>query len=716
MMDEKFWIPDDKIEKVRKNNHGGTKEPSEGHGDYIYDSIVKAIETSREYRDSRKIDSVPLMYVKTRRGVMSSTSARSNGLTVEYSYKDGYELVSVTDNSLKTIHDKANEYRETFEDERKNKSLFDDIQEFSANTHLVSKISDDIVNVIDSDHFECRVSMIAEGLGADLSGYCQDVLDVLNKNDVKITEGMEVFQGLGFIDIQAVPGIIEELVENPAVLSINSVSEVSFDPGVLDDGKSTIPELDSDVDVNSLPIICVFDTGVRFPETLSSVVAGHDHPDWVIPGDSIHGTEVASKLVFGNIKEGEKLRPRCRVYDYCLTDGRNLNTVRMARDIREAVGLLHDTIKVYVLSINRIVASGEVADPLTIAIDELTSLYGVRFVVSSGNNNMGFELPMEEMLDDSDSNIRPPADAVSSITVGSVNGKSYGGSDAVKDEPSIYTCKGPGRCRVWKPDLVAHSAVARTESSVHHDEYSRVVTPYGIHYSGGTSLAAPYVAGRLGVIRRSIGDDGTLMSTALLIASAYDPEWEVPISYLERENVIGYGVLPDDDVMEGTRIILLHQGIINPSDDILLKIPIPIDMNVSYHTDDRPRVNVICVSNVCINHHFGEKAVLGNVAIYTKDGAKNGGAGMDIWSTLHRRTIPLRQDEEGDWTIRLSASSRGTMKGDDIQYAICVTIHDPNGYDLADYVRSRQDYPEFISLKDVQVIESPKEKVIINSR
>ncbi|MBE6515003.1 MAG: hypothetical protein E7Z69_08305 [Thermoplasmata archaeon] len=712
-MNEKFWIPEDKMERVKKNNRGGTTEPSNEHGKYIYDSIERAIEVSRAYRDSKKIDSAPLMHIKMRKGVMNNTSAKSNGLTVEYSFKDGYELVSVTDSSLKTIHDKVGEYRETFEGERKNKSLFDDIQEFSASTHLIPKISDDIVNVIDTESFDCRVSMIVEGLGADLSGYYRNVMDVFERHDVKITEDLQVFQGLGFIDIQAVPEIIEELVENPAVLSVNSVSMVSFDCGGFDDNLSTIPELDTDVDISSLPIVCVFDTGVRFPEALSSVVAGHDHPDWVIPGDSNHGTEVASKLVFGNIKEGEKLRPRCRVYDYCITDGRDLNTVRMAGDIRKAVGLLHDTIKVYVISINRIAADGEVADPLTIAIDELTSMYGVRFVVSSGNTKVT-ELSIEEMLDDSDSNIRPPADAISSITVGSVNGMTYEESNAVRDEPCIYTCKGPGRCRVWKPDLVVHSAVPKTKSSIHHDEYSRVITPYGIHYSGGTSFAAPYVAGRLETIRRSIVDDGTLLSTALLIASAYDPEWEVPISYLEKENVVGYGVLPDDDAVKGTRIILLHQGIISTSDDILMKIPMPTDMDVSFHTDERPKVKIVCVSNAIINHHFGEKAVLGNVAIYTKDGAKNGGAGMDIWSTLHRRTIPLRQDEEEDWTIRLSASSRGIMKGSDIQYAICITIHDPDGYDLANYVRRRQDYPEFVTLKDVQAVKSPGERAIVN--
>lgn len=145
-------------------------------------------------------------------------------------------------------------------------------------------------------------------------------------------------------------------------------------------------------------------------------------------------------------------------------------------------------------------------------------------------------------------------------------------------------------------------------------------------------------------------------------------------------------------------------------------IPMPSDIGVSHHTGERPKVSVICVSNADINHHFGDKAALGNVAVYTKDGADNGGAGMDIWSTQHRRIIPLKKDEESDWTIRLSASSRGTMKGDEMKYAICVTIRDPNGYDLASYVRNRQDYPEFITLKDVQTVEDTREKEVIKTR
>ncbi len=708
-MADMFWLPDSELnESKRKNSRfSDDYEPSKEHGVNIYDGMQKAILDSNQYRNKMDIDAPPLLRLKMRGRVESNNSAASNGMNVEYSYPDGFDLVSVSDVSLKNICMKAKDYRDTFDDKRKNKTLFNRMSDISANTLPLKKMSREILNIIeDGNPIECQVSMVIGDVGQDLSNYSKAILNMLEGEDNVEIISIGTFQDMMFIDVRCDKDTLREVAISPAVISVDAITDVSMD--YVDDKNSfsQLFELD-DVDLSELGKVCILDTGICFPESLRSVVIGHTVAEGIIPGNEPHGTMVASKVVFGNIHVGRKLRPRCLVHDHCIMEGNRIDPVILAERIRKAVELLNDKFKVFVLSVNKTRPNESSSpDPLSIVIDEVCMKYGVRMITSVGNHNLGGGMTIDDILSDSDSDVRPPADSILSIAVGAVNGHSSDDCTTKRDEPTTYTCKGPGINKIWKPDIVTRSARLNRNNQVVEDEYSKVIGPHGILFEGGTSFSAPFAAGRLEEIRKHIGDDGVILSECLLIATAELPVWSSPLSYVNKHNVIGYGILPDEIGTEGSKVILLHRGKIKVGDELTVRIPIPMDIKVPRNRNDRPRVTITCVSDIRVDHRKGVEAARANIAIHSEDGSQDVGGGMELWSPIHQRIMYLRQDEVDDWAIRLVASGKKEMKDEYVAFALCVTISDPNGYDLSSFIRARAKYPIFTTISDIIKIEN----------
>jgi len=172
-MDDMYWLPDSEIrESIRnKKGHSSSPEPPAGHGVHIYNDVNKAIEDSKRYRYEKKIDAPPLLRIKMEGRAEYNESAVNNGFDVEYSYPDGYDLVSVSDTSLESISIKAREYMDTFDGRRKNKTLFNALTEITANTQSERKMSKEISDMMkDNKSVRCQISMVAEGSGNGLLG------------------------------------------------------------------------------------------------------------------------------------------------------------------------------------------------------------------------------------------------------------------------------------------------------------------------------------------------------------------------------------------------------------------------------------------------------------------------------------------------------------------------------------------------------------------
>ncbi|WP_084423329.1 S8 family peptidase [Cohnella thermotolerans] len=284
-------------------------------------------------------------------------------------------------------------------------------------------------------------------------------------------------------------------IEKTDFFNVETTQEASVDMGEL--------ELDPSVNLEELPIVAVLDSGVMFPESLSSLII----KNWVAPdssgGDSDHGTKVASRVAFKYINQqlsSSIITPRTRILDCNILDG-NVPVNIFIQRIQAAVSAHSDIVKIYNLSAN---ASSPIeGDEMSIIgyeLDALQSRTGVQFFVSAGNHKLWqTEFGLEDILDDDDSRISAPADSMLSVVVGSIIGADHQNSLSQRNQIAPYSRRGPGFQGFSKPDLSAYAGTIildGSDASVPNDPFSMVISKDGrLIPDAGTSFSAPIVAG-----------------------------------------------------------------------------------------------------------------------------------------------------------------------------------------------------------------------------
>jgi len=326
-----------------------------------------------------------------------------------------------------------------------------------------------------------------------------------------------------------IPSAMLARYENdPAIYRIEETHFFSADAD--DDATlSSAPfDLDDGVDISSLPMVVVLDSGVIFNAPIDSLVAHR----WLAPtskgGDFGHGSKVASRIAFnylgGQLLAG-KLTPRARIIDCNILDGSVPENVLIKR-IQAAVNEFADIAKIFNLSANtNIPIEGDEMSIIGYELDVLQLRNNVQFVVSAGNHNLWqTETSIEDILDDDDSRISAPADSMLSIVVGSVVGKDHLGSVASKNIIAPYSRRSPGFAGFSKPDISAYGGtvvITDDGSVVPNDDFSLVMTKDGRFVpDAGTSFTAPIVAGDLAEVLSITPDENILLAKALLYHNA----------------------------------------------------------------------------------------------------------------------------------------------------------------------------------------------------
>lgn len=333
------------------------------------------------------------------------------------------------------------------------------------------------------------------------------------------------------------------------------------------------------VDVTTLPTVVVLDDGIDFPDNFGpSLVPVH----WSASGCEYnpasfghHGTMVAGKVVFGDISISQEpilLTPRARVIDARISDGNPTPSDVFSARIREAVEKFADVADIFNLSFNdnHSPIDGDEMSQLGSDLDQLSCKYKIRFVISAGNHNLWqTQASLKDMLDDDDSRISVPADAMLGITVGAVVGAEHIGSVSRINDIAPYSRKGPGFQGFYKPDLVAYGATVLQNGHVPIDGYSvclsheRKLVP-----DAGTSFTAPKVAGDLAQIQQTVPGQDIGLAQALLFngtTTLFDKTGMSKEDLDFASNLYGRGLSSPQNCIYSTenRVTFLNKGTMN---------------------------------------------------------------------------------------------------------------------------------------------------------
>lgn len=155
------------------------------------------------------------------------------------------------------------------------------------------------------------------------------------------------------------------------------------------------------------------------------------------------------------------------------------------------------------------------------ALDRIQEANNVRFVIAAGNYQIApFRGWPAENLGEDD-RVRPPADSVRGVTVGSIAHVDRPNSRVKAEEPSPFSRRGPGACFLPKPELVHYGGNCDDRGQYQQTGVLSLNGTRHLAENVGTSFATPLVSTLLANIHDALGADAShVLSKAILIHSA----------------------------------------------------------------------------------------------------------------------------------------------------------------------------------------------------
>jgi subtilisin family serine protease len=379
---------------------------------------------------------------------------------------------------------------------------------------------------------------------------------------------------------------------------------------------------------NVPPVIPPPENAVRIGIVDSGIVGGHPMLAPAIVGefgvperlgtDDVrgHGTAVAGIAVFGSIEQqlgSPALVARFQIVSAKVVDGHGLfdDEETVPAIVDRAIRRLHDDFGCRVINISLGDAAHHIGDrpsPWAALLDNLARELDIVVVISAGNipspseplRTGGLARYPAYMLEQ-ESRLLEPASSVTSLVVGSIahsNGLQHEDVDlaalvpiTASNEPSPFSCCGPGYDGAIKPDLVEYGGTAIWEGynqllNANRDSCGILTlnanyTQRLLGYRHGTSFAAPAAAFKAASVLEALPGASANLVRALMGLSAKHPE---PL--LARTDVFGprehlrfagYGVTHVDDAIESddTRPVLLTEDSLPPDMFAVYEVPIP---------------------------------------------------------------------------------------------------------------------------------------------
>ena len=479
--------------------------------------------------------------------------------------------------------------------------------------------------------------------------------------------------------------------------------------------------LDDSIQIETLPIVTVLDSGINFPSALEPLVLQHWKSSASSGGDTEHGTKVASRVAFKYIcaqLPSSSVVPRTCLIDCNILDGQ-VPVNKFIERIQNAVNTFHDISKVYNLSANaQSPIEGNEMSIIGYELDVLQLKRNVQFIVSSGNHQLWrTESCLEDILDDDDSRIAAPADSMLSIVVGAISGEAHPNSLSSANEIASYSRRGPGFNGFSKPDLTANGgsiAYIANSISVPEDNYSLLLDKNGkLTPDAGTSFTAPVVAGDFAEILNITPANDILLAKALLYHNT-NPIWDED-SITDEElafahNLYGRGLssVNDGKYSSPSKVTFVRTGSLNKTTKERVSVYMP-DILAAQVGRNVAKVSVTCISSPPVDRTKGTEYLGAYIRASLKKSNSTGPLkpvqqnfkeGRQKWDVCHQFTKLFSKFEAGDWQIWLELFSRWDDENIDVPYALVVTIEDvSNTLDIYNEIESLNRYQSINTLR-----------------
>lgn len=701
-----FWIPDEEVQQVPKTLQARPKPRDiifSEHGAKLSQGLQIVKQALDATQDDDSLQDVGLYVFKVELPQGEKVQSKSelfskNGMHVNAVKDERHAIVSTTKQQFQILRNRVGAYTE----KGTNRTHFDYIESISPyigteknSNELRKKVYIDrppetidiqlmFIPNLQPQEYESAIKKVKEKITAT-NGAIQQEPYYLSDN----TPVIRVI----------VPSNALGRYENDS--AIYRIEETRFFNAKVDDYVGAIPtsaEIDATIDMESLPIVAVLDAGVNFVAPFDQLIVDHWKALNSSGGDCNHGTRVASKVAFSHLGEelavSAVITPRARIIDCNILDGAVPENILIQR-IQAAVTTYSEITKIFNLSANS--SSPIEGDEMSIIGFELDALQlkqGVQFVVSAGNHYLWqTEESLDDILDDDDSKIAPPADSMLSIVVGSVVEEDHPGSLSGKNLIAPYSRCGPGFSGFSKPDMCAYGGTIVLDGTGAHipcDSGSLVMTQGGtIEPDAGTSFTAPTVAGDLAEISTITPNSDILLAKALLYHNAR-PLWESDNMDNDElafaHNLYGRGIssVSDSKFSSPSRVTFVRTGTLNRVTKERVKIYMP-EILAAQAGRNVARVTVTCLSQPPVDRTKGSEYLGAFIRASLKKSHPDGhlvdvppdfAEGRRKWDVCHQFTKMFSKFNSGDWQIWLELFSRWDDKNVNVPYALVATIED----------------------------------------
>ncbi len=477
------------------------------------------------------------------------------------------------------------------------------------------------------------------------------------------------------------------------------------------------------VETEEYPKIGIIDSGI--PD---------EHPylkPWIVDrkrfvpevySDFNHGTFVAGLACFGQQINGNNICPdkdNIKLIDIHLLPDENSgegvtedDLIDMLQSSIPNLSEKHNT-KIWNMSAGfEVTADNNRFSSLAIFLDKFQDKNKIIFTIPSGNFISTSYRKWPPQIDfNNQDKIQIPADSVRAITVGSLACTQNPNSIVDVNQPTPYSCKGPGPAFIPKPELVHYSGNFSINMGIpditgqgirSFDENGAIVE--GI----GTSYSSPLVARTLSLVHHNLYPE----PSSLLIKAMTFHNSRLPTNIGKTEEIfpyVGFGMPLDLNHIlhcKDSEITLIFEQEIY--EGIILEYPFVWPKSLTDNSGKcRGKVKVTLVADTPLDESYGSEYVRANVdvslqsIIYKKKGKKKVKYHLheipktkDLkkiyekeiiehgfkWKPVKRYEANLKKISAKDWRIRVYLLLRDGVKLGEkpVKFALIFTLFDPD--------------------------------------